>query len=812
MAAVLWATARAGRQPPNERLVTSAMTAATAAADFRFLGGDATAASLSTLAARHHSPDNCDAGRTSPQTSIASEAPDVPHPSASPHAQSPPPPPPASSTWKLVIRPSDLARLLWSSAKMGLPSAATSFSPADHQQDVFTPPGAATASGSPLVDPQQQLEASSNSAPGAAASGFSPACPGQQQLQTLARAAAASLHRMSPTEACASVWALAHTAVQGMPLGAVTRQALAIALSSRVLPQLLPLPQRWTPPAVPPPPLALPDISRSSPSPPSPPPLPAAELSRLAWSMATLGLPLPAPQWRSLLTQAASSSSTAAATSAREVALWLYAAASAVVSEQQWSQRAVVSERQPTLAHGAERGISSEPADAGSACCPSARRRPSTTAPSRRWAPRNFARQLLLSSSAPPSSASLTSLPPSSSHFSSSSSSSPPLALLFQSPPDSLEATLLVDALWALSRLGLAPEPAWLLQACQVLAGGGSTQRKLQELRPRCLVKLCQALAYMPQPQPPRGNGGEVLAALREASGPVPMQDAAPSLRKVGTAVAEPLGRGLLRPLWQPPMAQPQPQAPSERPQVPAPLMSPMSLLSAAASAAIGSSATPSSPLYGTSGSRDGGDSSCGLSAPDAASLLWSLRQARVTMPPGLLLHLSLAIHRGHEERRLPADDLARSVLALAEAWPQATAAAAGTGDGAHESGAGDMNSSFSPAYFGSSGKAASAPLAAVPAGSAASASPTAPLPATLPLAVSLASLGDPASEEPLLRLMSADELTMLMLGLAKLGQPVSAAWKESVLGLIKVRTCGEGGMPRHARPRTGGKSSYGSA
>ena len=140
MAAVLWATARAGRQPPNERLVTSAMTAATAAADFRFLGGDATAASLSTLAARHHSPDNCDAGRTSPQTSIASEAPDVPHPSASPHAQSPPPPPPASSTWKLVIRPSDLARLLWSSAKMGLPSAATSFFATAHKGEAVCTP------------------------------------------------------------------------------------------------------------------------------------------------------------------------------------------------------------------------------------------------------------------------------------------------------------------------------------------------------------------------------------------------------------------------------------------------------------------------------------------------------------------------------------------------------------------------------------------------------------------------------------------------------------------------------------------------
>ena len=86
MAAVLWSSVRLGRRPPDDRLVRSALLAAEQAAAFRF---------LTTTQPSGGAPRGRD--RWLP-------------PSRS-----------SSSSWRQVIRPTDIARLLWASSFMGIP-------------------------------------------------------------------------------------------------------------------------------------------------------------------------------------------------------------------------------------------------------------------------------------------------------------------------------------------------------------------------------------------------------------------------------------------------------------------------------------------------------------------------------------------------------------------------------------------------------------------------------------------------------------------------------------------------------------------
>ena len=87
MAAVLWSSVRLGRRPPDERLVRSALLAAEQAAAFRF---------LTTTQPSGGAP--CGRDRRLPPSRSSS-----------------------SSSWRQVIRPTDLARLLWASSFMGIP-------------------------------------------------------------------------------------------------------------------------------------------------------------------------------------------------------------------------------------------------------------------------------------------------------------------------------------------------------------------------------------------------------------------------------------------------------------------------------------------------------------------------------------------------------------------------------------------------------------------------------------------------------------------------------------------------------------------
>ncbi|GAX76351.1 hypothetical protein CEUSTIGMA_g3797.t1 [Chlamydomonas eustigma] len=194
-AAVLWMCVKSRHTRPTPGLMSSALTSMATAVQFRFLNQPSVARGEQGSSTPYHQFSSVAAcsgddghGDSCQGCNASSSAIDC-HQDAEP-SRNPLLPP----SWKLVVKPTDLARLLWASAQ--------------------------------LID-------SPECTAGSAA----------EKVSILAAAAAATLHRMRCQEAVASLWALAiwdaksvkFTSMDATRITAVTREALARALTSQLL-------------------------------------------------------------------------------------------------------------------------------------------------------------------------------------------------------------------------------------------------------------------------------------------------------------------------------------------------------------------------------------------------------------------------------------------------------------------------------------------------------------------------------------------------------------------------------------------------
>ncbi len=594
------------------------------------------------------------------------------------------------------MRPSDLARILWSSAAMG-------------SRD-----GSSSLVGAVAAD----------------------------DIDVLASATAACLHRMSPGEAAASLWALttlhlhrteerrdegapaeaamqpkrvvaAGSAEEGYALRPSTLKALGQSLSMRI-------------------PGYLAAASGGGSSTAS-----AGLISQIAWSAASLRLSLPEHEWHGMIAWASSESFSREAQGPEdasrpdccslvvEAARWTYVAARGLVgSLPSPSSRPDSPPRLDSLPQGR---IGAE--SAGARFLPDRARQ------------RASARSLL---------------------------SSRLLPHLLSCPPDVLDAPLLVDALWGLSKLRVNPDPRWLLAACRHLAV------HLLALPPPILVRLCQATAHFLHQLPlAKGAGDEaevpppaappqLMPSAAVAGGPI-VDPAATNWKEIG-----PLS-GLKRPVFLGQISSTLYFVAGDDERV-----AMRRLLSAAASAAVGSPPRQWSRI----------------SASDASALLWALQSAGAPLPSGQLARLSACVHSGFVRHALPPSCLARACMAVAGEW-----AAASVSTSVDEpQGRLDLSSAplihvMSPCGIHESRPK---PQSLLPWQSLVYISPDMARGSIRPqppkLLEAIGSLADPSKNE-LLSVMTADELTMVLRGVSKAaGRLPSESWKKCFVSLIKVR------------------------